>query len=163
MQNQTKIIMMLEDLHEKGYTIQDLADLIRSLEEIPSSEITDQQTEEKVINEEITISLMEMGITQNLMGFEYIRDAINMIYNDSWYIHAITTKLYVDIAEKYGKNPHNIERGIRHAIETAFNTMDCNIQEKYFKNIVLKASGKPTNSQFLAIMADFFKAKHNKM
>ena len=47
MQNQTKVIMMLEDLYEKGYTVQDLADLIRSLEEIASSQITDQETEEK--------------------------------------------------------------------------------------------------------------------
>ena len=163
MQNQTKVIMMLEDLHEKGYTIQDLADLIRSLEEIPSSEITDQQTEEQVLNEEITASLMEMGITQKLVGFEYIRDAIKMIYNDSLYIHAITTKLYVDIAEKYGKHPNNIERGIRNAIAIAFNAMDSKVKEKYFKNVLLKASGKPTNSQFLAIMTDFFKVKHNKM
>lgn len=163
MQNQTKVIMMLEDLHEQGYNLKDLADLIRSLEQIAPKENSDQQAEERILNAEITNSLMEIGIAPNLIGFEYIKEAIKIIYNDSSYIYAITTKLYVDIANKYGGTVHSVERSIRNAIITACETMDSSTRTKYFKNMPFKSNGKLTNAQFLAIMADFFKVKHNKM
>lgn len=114
---------------------------------------TKKVTREPLI-QRITDTIQEIGIPARLMGYKYIRDGIELAVSDPTIIQFMTKKLYPKVAEKFGTTASRAERAIRHAIEVAWDRGDLEIMQKYFGNTVSSAKGKPTNSEFIAMIAD---------
>lgn len=108
----------------------------------------------KNTNETIKKYLKELGVPQNLLGYEYLATAIELALKDRKYIHSVTKILYPDIAKQYNTTLSRVERAIRHAIETSFNLMPYDKQEEIFSNTLDPKRGKPTNSHYIAAIAD---------
>lgn len=102
----------------------------------------------------ITNHIKKVGITANVKGYHYLRDAILLVHNDFELMSRLTTGLYVTVAEKYQSTPQRVERAMRHAIETAWNRGDIRVLEDFFGYTIHDSKGKPTNGEFIAMLAD---------
>ena len=103
---------------------------------------------------EISKLLMKTGMSPSLRGFDYIIDAVEMIDGDREFLYSITGLLYPAIAEKYNCKPSNVERCIRHAIETSFDYAKASVIEKIFGNAYNQMKGRPTNAEYLGALAE---------
>ena len=110
--------------------------------------------EDNNINKKTSKLLHDLGMPSHIKGYQYIRDAIIMMYNNSSYIGGITKMLYPDIAKKYETTPSRVERAIRHAIEVSWTRGDYDLMDEIFGHSVDFDRAKPTNSEFLATLAD---------
>ena len=102
----------------------------------------------------ITRMLHELGMPSHIKGYQYIREGINMIYNNPDIIGGITKELYPDIASKYDTTVSRVERAIRLAIEVSWNRGDLDYMEELFGHSVDIDKAKPTNSEFIVTVAD---------
>ena len=102
----------------------------------------------------ITKHIKAVGITANVKGYYYLRDAILMVHEDFQLIGQLTTGLYMRVAEKYNTTPQRVERAMRHAIESAWNRGNINVREDFFGYTICDKKGKPTNGEFIAMLAD---------
>jgi two-component system response regulator (stage 0 sporulation protein A) len=102
----------------------------------------------------VTNVIHEVGVPAHIKGYQYLREAIMMVVNDIDIINQITKQLYPEIAEKYKTTPSRVERAIRHAIEVAWRRGQTDTVENIFGYTVSAAKGKPTNSEFIAMIAD---------
>jgi two-component system response regulator (stage 0 sporulation protein A) len=109
---------------------------------------------EKRIDTLVTEIIHEIGIPAHIKGYQYIREAIIEVVADMDLINAVTKALYPQVAKKYGTTPSRVERAIRHAIEVAWDRGDIEVLQKYFGYTVSGVKGKPTNSEFIALIAD---------
>lgn len=98
--------------------------------------------------------LHELGIPSHIKGYQYIRDAITMVYKDQNLIGGITKELYPEIGKKYNASVTRVERAIRHAIEVSWNRGDWDLMEEIFGHSVDIDRAKPTNSEFIVTIAD---------
>lgn len=105
----------------------------------------------------VTKILHELGMPSHIKGYEYIREGIMMVYNDSSVIGAITKELYPEIASKFDSTVSRVERAIRHAIEVAWNRGNWDLMEDIFGYSVDIDKSKPTNSEFIVTVADKLK------
>ncbi len=103
---------------------------------------------------EITNIIHEIGIPAHIKGYLYLREAIVMVIQEIEILGAITKVLYPRIAEKYGTTPSRVERAIRHAIEVAWSRNNVETIKKFFGYTINTERGKPTNSEFIALVAD---------
>lgn len=106
------------------------------------------------IDVEVTNIIREIGIPAHIKGYQYLRDAIMMIVEEIDLLGAVTKVLYPMIAEKYATTPSRVERAIRHAIEVAWGRGNMEMINKIFGYTVKLDKGKPTNSEFMAMIAD---------
>lgn len=102
----------------------------------------------------VTNVIHEVGVPAHIKGYQYLREAIMMVVNDIDIINQITKQLYPEIAIKYTTTPSRVERAIRHAIEVAWGRGQTDVVESIFGYTVSAAKGKPTNSEFIAMIAD---------
>ncbi len=102
----------------------------------------------------ITGIIHEVGVPAHIKGYQYIRSAIRMAIEDMEVINHITKQLYPDLAKAYKTTPSRVERAIRHAIEVAWNRGRNETMESIFGYTVSSDKGKPTNSEFIAMIAD---------
>ena len=102
----------------------------------------------------VTNIIHEIGVPAHIKGYQYLREAIMMVVQDIDIINQITKQLYPEIAEKYRTTPSRVERAIRHAIEVAWARGKNDAVESIFGYTVSAAKGKPTNSEFIAMIAD---------
>ncbi len=102
----------------------------------------------------VTNVIHEVGVPAHIKGYQYLREAIMMVVNDIDIINQITKQLYPEIADKYKTTPSRVERAIRHAIEVAWGRGQTDTVENIFGYTVSAAKGKPTNSEFIAMIAD---------
>ena len=102
----------------------------------------------------VTNLIHEVGVPAHIKGYQYLREAIMMVIKDIDVINQITKSLYPQIASKFNTTPSRVERAIRHAIEVAWGRGDQKIVEKIFGYTISAAKGKPTNSEFIAMIAD---------
>ncbi len=109
---------------------------------------------EKNLEALVTNIIHEVGVPAHIKGYQYLREAIMMVINDIDVINQITKQLYPDIAEKYKTTPSRVERAIRHAIEVAWGRGEQSAVENIFGYTVSASKGKPTNSEFIAMIAD---------
>ncbi len=109
---------------------------------------------EKRIDTLVTEIIHEIGIPAHIKGYQYIREAIIEVVADMDLINAVTKALYPQVAKKYLTTPSRVERAIRHAIEVAWDRGDIEVLQKYFGYTVSGVKGKPTNSEFIALIAD---------
>lgn len=107
---------------------------------------------------EVTKMLHNMGVPAHIKGYHYVREAILMSYQDWNYVEQVTKVLYPTIAKKYSTTTSRVEKAIRHAVECAFDRGDLNYFDLY--NITYSSGrGKPTNSEFIAAVADYLKQR----
>ena len=102
----------------------------------------------------VTEIIHEIGIPAHIKGYQYLREAILLTIEDMDIINAVTKVLYPAVAKKFDTTPSRVERAIRHAIEVAWDRGDLEILQKYFGYTVSNIKGKPTNSEFIAMIAD---------
>lgn len=102
----------------------------------------------------VTSIIHEIGVPAHIKGYHYLREAIILAVNDIDIINAITKVLYPTVARKFDTTPSRVERAIRHAIETAWNRGDLDTLNRFFGYTVSNTKGKPTNSEFIAMIAD---------
>lgn len=109
---------------------------------------------------EITNIIHEVGVPAHIKGYMYLREAITMVVNDMELLSAVTKELYPSIAKKYNTTASRVERAIRHAIEVAWGRGQLEAINKLFGYTVHNDKGKPTNSEFIAIIADKLRLKN---
>ncbi|MET1247825.1 sporulation transcription factor Spo0A [Sporolactobacillus sp. STCC-11] len=106
------------------------------------------------LNASITDIIHEIGVPAHIKGYMYLREAISMVYHDIELLGSITKVLYPDIAKKYKTTPSRVERAIRHAIEVAWSRGNVESISSLFGYTVSMSKAKPTNSEFIAMVAD---------
>ena len=109
---------------------------------------------ESTLENDVTDIIREIGIPAHIKGYQYIREAIMMTVNDMNLLNYITKLLYPTIAKKYKTTSSSVERAIRHAIEVAWNKGQIDVLENMFGYTISAGKGKPTNSEFIALIAD---------
>ncbi len=102
----------------------------------------------------VTDIIHEIGVPAHIKGYQYLREAIILTINDMDAINAVTKVLYPEVAKKFSTTPSRVERAIRHAIEVAWDRGDVETLQKFFGYTVSGIKGKPTNSEFIAMIAD---------
>ena len=112
--------------------------------------------------EEITQIIHEIGVPAHIKGYLYLRDAISMVAEEIELLGSVTKVLYPRIANKYETTPSRVERAIRHAIEVAWSRNNIETIKKFFGYTINTEKGKPTNSEFIALVADRIRLKNKK-
>lgn len=113
-----------------------------------------QTRQEQSLEAAVTEIIHEIGVPAHIKGYQYLREAIMLTVNDMDIINAVTKVLYPTVAKKFSTTPSRVERAIRHAIEVAWDRGDIEVLQKYFGYTVSNIKGKPTNSEFVAMIAD---------
>ncbi len=106
------------------------------------------------LESDVTNIIHEIGVPAHLKGYQYLREAIIMSVNDIEILNSITKILYPTIAKKYQTTPSRVERAIRHAIEVAWSRGKMDTIDELFGYTIHNGKGKPTNSEFIALIAD---------
>lgn len=115
---------------------------------------------ESTLENDVTKMIREIGIPAHIKGYQYIREGIMMSVKDPEILNYITKFLYPTIAKKYHTTTSSVERAIRHAIEVAWNRGKMDAMEELFGYNVNSGKGKPTNSEFIALIADKFRLEY---
>ena len=121
---------------------------------VPYIEIADNKNTENNVEALVTNIIHELGVPAHIKGYQYLREAIMMVIEDIDIINQITKQLYPDIAKKFKTTPSRVERAIRHAIEVAWARGEQGAVETIFGYTISASKGKPTNSEFIAMIAD---------
>ena len=114
----------------------------------------DESKKEENLEALVTNIIHEVGVPAHIKGYQYLREAIMMVVNDIDVINQITKSLYPKIAAKYNTTPSRVERAIRHAIEVAWGRGQQEAVESIFGYTISASKRKPTNSEFIAMIAD---------
>ena len=108
----------------------------------------------KSLEQYVTSVIHEIGVPAHIKGYQYLRDAIIMSVRDTEMLSSVTKILYPTIAKTHKTTPSRVERAIRHAIEVAWDRGDVDTLNSYFGYTIHNLRGKPTNSEFIAMIAD---------
>ncbi|XKF66100.1 sporulation transcription factor Spo0A [Virgibacillus necropolis] len=144
----------------KPFDLDNLADQIR---QVQGRNIQPSQTrninnkkgkQKKDLEANITNIIHEIGVPAHIKGYMYLREAITMVYNDIELLGSITKVLYPDIAKKFNTTASRVERAIRHAIEVAWSRGNIDSISELFGYTISISKAKPTNSEFIAMVAD---------
>lgn len=106
---------------------------------------------------QVTEIIHQIGVPAHIKGYQYLRDAILMAIEDGEIINAVTKRLYPAVAKRHGTTSSRVERAIRHAIEVAWDRGDVDTLTAYFGYTIHNERGKPTNSEFIAMISDKFR------
>ena len=106
---------------------------------------------------QVTEIIHQIGVPAHIKGYQYLRDAILMAIEDDSIINAVTKRLYPAVAKRHGTTSSRVERAIRHAIEVAWDRGDVDTLTAYFGYTIHTERGKPTNSEFIAMISDKFR------
>ena len=136
----------------------DMTALVERLEEIRGGESLrypiPRRSDKHSIESMVTGIIHEIGVPAHIKGYQYLREAIIIAVNDMDVINAITKVLYPQVAKTFQTTPSRVERAIRHAIEVAWDRGDLDTLQRFFGYTVSNTKGKPTNSEFIALIAD---------
>ncbi len=112
------------------------------------------------IETQVTRIIHQIGVPAHIKGYQYLRTAILLTIRDSDMINSVTKILYPSVAKKYQTTTSRVERAIRHAIEVAWDRGDVDTLNSYFGYTIQNNRGKPTNSEFIAMIADNLRLKY---
>ena len=135
----------------------DMTVLVERLTEIRGGEnrrMPIRRCDKTSIETMVTGIIHEIGVPAHIKGYQYLREAIIIAVNDMDVINAITKVLYPQVAKAFQTTPSRVERAIRHAIEVAWDRGDLDTLQRFFGYTVSNTKGKPTNSEFIALIAD---------
>lgn len=119
-----------------------------------------QNTTPPDIEAQVTKIIHQIGVPAHIKGYQYLRTAILMTISDNDIINSVTKVLYPSVAKKYSTTTSRVERAIRHAIEVAWDRGDIDTLNSYFGYTIQNNRGKPTNSEFIAMIADNLRLKY---
>lgn len=158
----TELTKQLEGAIRKGYTeaeiMRKIGDTIDALPSKQTDETDNLSSGKKKVSEAefveiITKNLHELGIPAHIKGYQYVRYGILLSFQNPE-MSMVTKLLYPTVAKKYATTSSRVERAIRHAIEVAWDRGDVEVFNKYFGYTISMDRGKPTNSEFIAMIAD---------
>ena len=136
----------------------DLGAVVERLEELRNGESMrlrpPRRNDKTSIESMVTGIIHEIGVPAHIKGYQYLREAIIIAVGDMDVINAITKVLYPQVAKTFQTTPSRVERAIRHAIEVAWDRGDLDTLQRFFGYTVSNTKGKPTNSEFIALIAD---------
>lgn len=121
------------------------------------------QREEADLEAQVTKIIHQIGVPAHIKGYQYLRTAIIMTINNNDIINSVTKILYPTVAKQYGTTSSRVERAIRHAIEVAWDRGDLDVLNSFFGYTVQNSRGKPTNSEFIAMIADNLRLKNKNL
>ena len=156
--NSDQLVARLKQMHERKQEI--LAEMSNDLICIPNKSMTDNVANN--IESDVTDIIRDIGIPANIKGYQYIREGIIMAVNDVNMLNYITKLLYPSIAKKYKTTSSSVERAIRHAIEVAWSRGRMETLDSMFGYTIDTGKGKPTNSEFIALIADKLRIEYRK-
>ena len=139
----------------KPCRLQSVIDRAKELASGRSGAQIQEETNTRDLERQVTAIIHEIGVPAHIKGYQYLREAIGLAVEDMDIINAVTKVLYPTVAKKFNTTSSRVERAIRHAIEVAWDRGDLETLQKYFGYTVSNAKGKPTNSEFIAMIADF--------
>lgn len=154
-QDNERMFRMISDLISKDKEFQIMIT-------VPSGRTYEQQSareehrkpQEHNLEKDVTDMIHEIGVPAHIKGYQYLREAIMMSVEDVEMLNSITKILYPSIAKKYQTTPSRVERAIRHAIEVAWSRGRMETLDALFGYTINIGKGKPTNSEFIALIAD---------
>ena len=147
----------------KPYNMESLCEHINSLvksREIAGGTLENADDKTPDIETQVTKIIHQIGVPAHIKGYQYLRTAILLTVNDSDIINSVTKILYPSVAKKYQTTTSRVERAIRHAIEVAWDRGDVDTLNSYFGYTIQNNRGKPTNSEFIAMIADNLRLKY---
>ena len=140
----------------KPFSLADLEEkILESFEESKNSKSINLLSGNLQIN--ISKMLHSLGMPSHIKGYQYVREAISMVYSNPEIVGGITKELYPELASKFDTTVSRVERAIRHAIEVSWNRGDWDLMEEVFGHSVDIDKAKPTNSEFIVTVADKLK------
>jgi two-component system response regulator (stage 0 sporulation protein A) len=158
---QEDLIRMAVDLGARYYMVKpfDMEVLVKRIRELMKDSETDGLSMSSTlkadnIEEKISKVFLAIGIPAHIKGYHFLREAIKMVVEDSDIINRITKELYPGIADKFNTTPSKVERAIRHAIDVAWNRGRVENINQLFGYVVYGKNDKPTNGEFIALVAD---------
>lgn len=125
-----------------------------------TSLVSNYESKPRNLDASITSIIHEIGVPAHIKGYMYLREAISMVYNDIELLGSITKVLYPDIAKKFNTTASRVERAIRHAIEVAWSRGNIDSISTLFGYTISMSKAKPTNSEFIAMVADKLRLEH---
>ena len=148
----------------KPYNMESLCEHIQTLVKGRYAPVAEEPVEEENtdsdIEAQVTRIIHQIGVPAHIKGYQYLRTAILMTISDNDMINSVTKVLYPSVAKKYKTTTSRVERAIRHAIEVAWDRGDVDTLNSYFGYTIQNNRGKPTNSEFIAMIADNFRVKY---
>lgn len=164
--NSPEVIRKISELGASYYLLKpyDMKDLDKRISELCNK--TDSINIDfgySSLQSSITKILHELGIPSHIKGYQYIRNAIGIIYERPETIGGITKELYPELASKFDTTVSRVERAIRHAIEVSWNRGDWDLMEEIFGHSVDIDKAKPTNSEFIVTIADKLRLENHKV
>ncbi len=124
--------------------------------------VEEKTKEERDLEQDVTDMIHEIGVPAHIKGYQYLREAIMMSVEDPSMISSITKILYPTIAKRFQTTPSRVERAIRHAIEVAWSRGRMETLDALFGYTIDTGKGKPTNSEFIALIADKIRLSYRK-
>ena len=162
-----KVYQILEELINNNQEIQIMIH-VPSKEKKEITPFTIQNVEEKEVKEkdlekDVTEMIHEIGVPAHIKGYHYLREAIMMCVEDVDMLNSITKVLYPTIADNFKTTPSRVERAIRHAIEVAWSRGKMETLDSLFGYTINLGKGKPTNSEFIALIADKIRLRYKNI
>lgn len=142
----------------------DFSSIISHVESLIKQKEESKGAQKTVMNADmeaqVTKIIHQIGVPAHIKGYQYLRTAILMTIEDNEIINSVTKILYPTVAKKYQTTTSRVERAIRHAIEVAWDRGDVDVLNSYFGYTIQNSRGKPTNSEFIAMIADNLRLKY---
>ena len=153
-QDNEKTFRILYDLlmRNQGFQVMINVPFCEGLEGDAGEIVTERK--EHDLEKDVTDIIHEIGVPAHIKGYQYLREAIMMSVEDGEMLSAVTKLLYPAIAKKYHTTSSRVERAIRHAIEVAWNRGNMDTLDSMFGYTISVGKGKPTNSEFIALIVD---------
>ena len=165
--NAAEVIREVSEFGVSYYILKpfDLSDLEKRIYDITKKENNNKNIDFYTSNLQVAITKMlhELGIPSHIKGYQYIREAVNIIFENPSVIGGITKELYPELAKKFNTTTSRVERAIRHAIEVSWNRGNLDFMEEIFGYSVDIDKAKPTNSEFMVTIADKLRLDFHKV
>lgn len=130
--------------------------LIRRTKDLMSGYVSGMMRTNYQRRDKLVVSLLgQINMSPNIHGYQYLREAVNLVSVDLSLLRGITNKLYPMLASTFDSTPSRVERSIRHAIETTVNKGSMDALYRFFGNTMDPQKGKPTNGEFIAMLAEY--------
>lgn len=148
--------------YDIGSLCEHIAEIVRGRQKKPVASRSVASRDDSIpdLETQVTKIIHQIGVPAHIKGYQYLRTAILLTVNDSDIINSVTKVLYPSVAKKYSTTTSRVERAIRHAIEVAWDRGDVDTLNSYFGYTIQNSRGKPTNSEFIAMIADNLRLKY---
>lgn len=157
-----EVYKILNDLMNQNKEFQIMITVPSAEKQKNTTEITEEKPVVRDLEQDVTNMIHNIGVPAHIKGYQYLREAIMMSVNDPTMISSITKLLYPTIAKRFQTTPSRVERAIRHAIEVAWARGKMETLDNLFGYTINTGKGKPTNSEFIALIADKIRLKYRE-